>query len=78
MVTYLSVELVDIAGAQGRLRSTILLDCCIIFYKATLYPFSHTCSDSLSFLTCFIGLRMHSSRLLYSGVYQVGELFLLG
>ena len=39
VVTYLSVELVDIAGAQGRLRSTILLDCLIIFLKLLCTPF---------------------------------------
>ena len=39
MVTYLSVELVDIAGAQGRLRSTILLDYFIIFLKLLCTPF---------------------------------------
>jgi hypothetical protein len=77
VVTYLSVELVDIAGAQGRLRSTILLDYFIIFFKAIVYPLLHTCSNSLSSLTCFIGLLMHPSRLLYSCVYQVGVLFLV-
>ena len=82
MATYVAVELVDIAGAQGHLWSTIPVDALFfltaaLFLKAIVYPLLHTCSDLLSLLTCFIGLLMHPSMLLYFCVYQVDVLFLV-